>query len=98
MLFYSNALYALFPAGKPIFSIDIHPDGSKFATGGQGKFLYKTLLKRLLLKIFVLQQGMILDVLLYGMLHRLLKSRQKKMIMFQNYFAKWTITLVYIFV
>lgn len=22
--------------GKPIFSIDIHPDGSKFATGGQG--------------------------------------------------------------
>lgn len=55
MLFYSNALYALFPAGKPIFSIDIHPDGSKFATGGQGKFLCKTLLKRLLLKIFLLQ-------------------------------------------
>ena len=25
-------------AGKPIFSIDIHPDGSRFATGGQGKF------------------------------------------------------------
>ena len=25
--------YAL---GKPIFSIHIHPDGSKFATGGQG--------------------------------------------------------------
>ncbi|KZS18833.1 putative HIRA protein [Daphnia magna] len=24
--------------GKPIFSIDIHPDGSKFATGGQGEF------------------------------------------------------------
>ncbi|XP_014676295.1 PREDICTED: protein HIRA-like [Priapulus caudatus] len=23
--------------GKPIFSIDIHPDGSRFATGGQGK-------------------------------------------------------------
>ena len=22
--------------GKPIFSIDIHPDGSRFATGGQG--------------------------------------------------------------
>lgn len=22
---------------KPIFSIDIHPDGSRFATGGQGK-------------------------------------------------------------
>ena len=24
-------------SGKPIFSIDIHPDGSRFATGGQGK-------------------------------------------------------------
>uniref|UniRef100_A0A3Q3GW60 Uncharacterized protein n=1 Tax=Labrus bergylta TaxID=56723 RepID=A0A3Q3GW60_9LABR len=23
--------------GKPIFSVDIHPDGTKFATGGQGK-------------------------------------------------------------
>lgn len=23
-------------AGKPIFSVDIHPDGTKFATGGQG--------------------------------------------------------------
>lgn len=23
--------------GKPIFSLDIHPDGSRFATGGQGK-------------------------------------------------------------
>ena len=22
--------------GRPIFSIDIHPDGSRFATGGQG--------------------------------------------------------------
>jgi protein HIRA/HIR1 len=22
--------------GKPIYSIDIHPDGSRFATGGQG--------------------------------------------------------------
>lgn len=22
--------------GKPIFSIDIHPDGTRFATGGQG--------------------------------------------------------------
>jgi len=22
--------------GKPLFSIDIHPDGSRFATGGQG--------------------------------------------------------------
>ena len=22
--------------GQPIFSIDIHPDGSRFATGGQG--------------------------------------------------------------
>ena len=41
----SNASYALFHTGKPIFSIDIHPDGSKFATGGQGKFLCKTLLK-----------------------------------------------------
>ncbi|XP_063028868.1 protein HIRA isoform X3 [Melospiza melodia melodia] len=24
-------------AGKPIFSVDIHPDGTKFATGGQGQ-------------------------------------------------------------
>ncbi|XP_078740722.1 protein HIRA-like [Lampetra fluviatilis] len=23
--------------GKPIFSLDIHPDGQKFATGGQGE-------------------------------------------------------------
>uniref|UniRef100_A0A3B5LXJ7 Protein HIRA n=1 Tax=Xiphophorus couchianus TaxID=32473 RepID=A0A3B5LXJ7_9TELE len=23
--------------GKPIFSVDIHPDGTKFATGGQGE-------------------------------------------------------------
>lgn len=28
-------LLFLFP-GKPIFSVDIHPDGTKFATGGQG--------------------------------------------------------------
>eukprot|EP00073_Rattus_norvegicus_P051295 XP_017453679.1 PREDICTED: protein HIRA-like isoform X3 [Rattus norvegicus] len=27
---------SLFP-GKPIFSVDIHPDGTKFATGGQGQ-------------------------------------------------------------
>ncbi|KAK3084278.1 hypothetical protein FSP39_010934 [Pinctada imbricata] len=26
-----------FPCGKPIFSIDIHPDGSRVATGGQGE-------------------------------------------------------------
>lgn len=26
--------------GKPIFSVDIHPDGTKFATGGQGKSVY----------------------------------------------------------
>ena len=26
--------------GKPIFSIDIHPDGSRFATGGQGKYKF----------------------------------------------------------
>uniref|UniRef100_A0A8C9Z617 Protein HIRA n=1 Tax=Sander lucioperca TaxID=283035 RepID=A0A8C9Z617_SANLU len=25
------------PWGKPIFSVDIHPDGTKFATGGQGE-------------------------------------------------------------
>lgn len=24
--------------GNPIFSVDIHPDGTRFATGGQGKF------------------------------------------------------------
>ncbi|XP_010834743.1 PREDICTED: protein HIRA [Bison bison bison] len=29
-------LSPLFP-GKPIFSVDIHPDGTKFATGGQGQ-------------------------------------------------------------
>lgn len=29
---------SLFP-GKPIFSVDIHPDGTKFATGGQGMFI-----------------------------------------------------------
>ena len=29
------ALY-LFQPGKPIFSLDIHPDGSRFVTGGQG--------------------------------------------------------------
>ena len=23
-------------SGQPIFSVDIHPDGSRFATGGQG--------------------------------------------------------------
>lgn len=28
--------FSLFP-GKPIFSVDIHPDGTKFATGGQGR-------------------------------------------------------------
>ncbi|XP_077456213.1 protein HIRA isoform X3 [Stigmatopora argus] len=27
----------VFITGKPIFSVDIHPDGSKFATGGQGE-------------------------------------------------------------
>uniref|UniRef100_A0A4W6CTW2 Protein HIRA n=1 Tax=Lates calcarifer TaxID=8187 RepID=A0A4W6CTW2_LATCA len=27
----------LFFTGKPIFSVDIHPDGTKFATGGQGE-------------------------------------------------------------
>lgn len=25
-----------FATGKPIFSVDVHPDGNKFATGGQG--------------------------------------------------------------
>lgn len=29
--------YVLCFTGKPIFSVDIHPDGTKFATGGQGK-------------------------------------------------------------
>ena len=27
-----------FISGQPIFSIDIHPDGSRFATGGQGLY------------------------------------------------------------
>lgn len=26
-----------FFVGKPIFSVDIHPDGTRFATGGQGE-------------------------------------------------------------
>ncbi|XP_025947703.1 protein HIRA isoform X5 [Apteryx rowi] len=30
-------LVPVFCAGKPIFSVDIHPDGTKFATGGQGQ-------------------------------------------------------------
>lgn len=25
---------------NPIFSVDIHPDGKRFATGGQGKIDY----------------------------------------------------------
>ena len=24
-------------SGKPIFTIDVHPDGTRFATGGQGE-------------------------------------------------------------
>jgi hypothetical protein len=31
-----SAYAILIYAGKPIFSIDIHPDDSRFATGGQG--------------------------------------------------------------
>lgn len=27
-------------SGYPIFSIDIHPNGKRFATGGQGIFIY----------------------------------------------------------
>jgi len=29
--------------GKPIYALDVHPDGSRFATGGQGdrySFIY----------------------------------------------------------
>ena len=26
--------------GNPIFCVDIHPDGSRFATGGQGRFQF----------------------------------------------------------
>lgn len=29
-------LTLIFSLGYPIFSIDIHPDGKRFATGGQG--------------------------------------------------------------
>lgn len=29
-------LISSFTTGKPIFSVDVHPDGNKFATGGQG--------------------------------------------------------------
>jgi len=28
--------FNIFFVGYPIFSIDIHPDGKRFATGGQG--------------------------------------------------------------
>lgn len=41
--FYTTAMKLLKPAwisregGKPIFSVAIHPDGSRFATGGQGQ-------------------------------------------------------------
>lgn len=30
------AFFICFIAGKPIFSVDIHPKGRRFATGGQG--------------------------------------------------------------
>uniref|UniRef100_A0A8C6PD60 Protein HIRA n=1 Tax=Nothobranchius furzeri TaxID=105023 RepID=A0A8C6PD60_NOTFU len=29
--------FVFYLSGKPIFSVDIHPDGTKFATGGQGE-------------------------------------------------------------
>lgn len=32
--------------GNPIFSVDIHPDGSRFATGGQGMYQLDLLLIR----------------------------------------------------
>uniref|UniRef100_A0A8C6UAJ2 Protein HIRA n=1 Tax=Neogobius melanostomus TaxID=47308 RepID=A0A8C6UAJ2_9GOBI len=32
-----TGLDAMFYGSKPIFSVDIHPDGTKFATGGQGE-------------------------------------------------------------
>ncbi|CAG5917506.1 unnamed protein product [Menidia menidia] len=32
----NESLLTILP-GKPIFSVDIHPDGTKFATGGQGE-------------------------------------------------------------
>ncbi|POI35969.1 hypothetical protein CIB84_000278 [Bambusicola thoracicus] len=32
-----SSLQAVMVEGKPIFSVDIHPDGTKFATGGQGQ-------------------------------------------------------------
>lgn len=31
-----NISCTIYIAEKPIFSIDVHPDGTKFATGGQG--------------------------------------------------------------
>lgn len=38
-------------AGKPIFSVDIHPDGTKFATGGQGNGMSDQLVKNSTLQI-----------------------------------------------
>ena len=36
----------------PIFSVDIHPDGSRFATGGQGEVIISSLKTELLLSLF----------------------------------------------
>lgn len=35
--FLSRVSHYLVFADLPIFSVDIHPDGSRFATGGQGE-------------------------------------------------------------
>ena len=35
-----NIIFLFFSPGKPIFSVDIHPDGSRFVTGGQGNFIF----------------------------------------------------------
>jgi len=46
--------------GKPIFSIDIHPDGSRFATGGQGNLFVFYIL---MLGLFIKQQALIMVTL-----------------------------------
>jgi len=54
-----NTVSLLFFKGKPIFSIDIHPDGSRFATGGQGNLFVFYIL---MLGLFIKQQALIIII------------------------------------